>query len=873
MKKILAVLLSLALLMSLVPLGTITASAASPTVYVGNVLVTDGTYLPNGATKTQTTKPTSGGYAYLSGSTLTLNNYSYTGSGMLVGGGADCYTAVYANGALTVSLYGTNTLNMNNTTESYAIYCIGNLTVKEGADGGNLTIKNCTRGIENNGAISIVGGKVTIDAVDYGVYCRSTFGFTGANVTIKTTAKDGIYTKDALILSGNITITAKGVGISTSGTYGQSGGIVTIDAVSAGILSISTFKQTGGELYVTSDSNAVSSISDVTFSGGFFDIKSSSIRALVGKTVTFKNLTPNAANSANGTLFTYNQANIANYKRICYQPEVYVGGVGLVHGQYLATGSNAPTTTKPSGGYAHYFHGALILNNYECTGPINGGGPDYRGIEADGDLYIILEGDSRFSNIYDGIGIDGNLVIDGGDGHLTLSDITREGIYADDIALHSGKLTINKATIGVAVNNNVTITGGAITINSSYDGVYADDGEITISGGTINIDAYDNGIYASRNIIISGGTITLDSDSESIYSYENIIISGGTIDVIGGSQALYAYEKILIDGVTIKASTTKDGALVNYVAANNDTYKRVVTAKSSAPTYSVIFYFGGDPLFGVDVEEGKTVEEPAEPAQDCKTFLGWYLGGTKYDFSKPVTKDIVLVATFKENHTYSNACDKSCNVCGNTRSTTHSYKTTTTKATTSKNGSVVKKCSVCGSQASKTTIYYAKKIKLSTTKYTYNGKARKPSVTVYDYKGNKISSSNYTVSYASGCKYVGKYKVTIKFKSKYSGTLTTYFTIIPKESKVSSLTAGKKSLKVKLSKVSSQASGYEIQYSTSKKFTSAKTKKVTSYKTTSVTLKSLKAKKTYYVRVRTYKTVNGTKYYSGWSTYKYKKTK
>ena len=205
----------------------------------------------------------------------------------------------------------------------------------------------------------------------------------------------------------------------------------------------------------------------------------------------------------------------------------------------------------------------------------------------------------------------------------------------------------------------------------------------------------------------------------------------------------------------------------------------------------------------------------------------------------------------------------------------HTYKSVTTKATTSKNGSVVKKCSVCGSQASKTTIYYAKKIKLSTTKYTYNGKARKPSVTVYDYKGNKISSSNYTVSYASGCKYVGKYKVTIKFKSKYSGTLTTYFTIIPKESKVSSLTAAKKSLKVKLSKVSSQASGYEIQYSTSKKFTKSttKTKKVTSYKTTSVTLKSLKAKKTYYVRVRTYKTVNGTKYYSGWSTVKSKKTK
>ena len=51
------------------------------------------------------------------------------------------------------------------------------------------------------------------------------------------------------------------------------------------------------------------------------------------------------------------------------------------------------------------------------------------------------------------------------------------------------------------------------------------------------------------------------------------------------------------------------------------------------------------------------------------------------------------------------------------------------------------------------------------------------------------------------------------------------------------------------------------------------TKTIASYKTTKYTLKSLSAKKTYYVRVRTYKTVGKTKYYSGWSTYKYVKTK
>jgi len=96
----------------------------------------------------------------------------------------------------------------------------------------------------------------------------------------------------------------------------------------------------------------------------------------------------------------------------------------------------------------------------------------------------------------------------------------------------------------------------------------------------------------------------------------------------------------------------------------------------------------------------------------------------------------------------------------------------------------------------------------------------------------------------------------------------------PPKTSASKLSAAKKSLKVTIKKKSSQVTGYQIEYSTSKSFKSkyTKSKTVKSYKTTSTTLKNLKAKKTYYVRVRTYKTINGKKYYSGWSSYKLKKT-
>ncbi len=180
-----------------------------------------------------------------------------------------------------------------------------------------------------------------------------------------------------------------------------------------------------------------------------------------------------------------------------------------------------------------------------------------------------------------------------------------------------------------------------------------------------------------------------------------------------------------------------------------------------------------------------------------------------------------------------------------------------------------------GTENLKFTIKPANKVsaKLSTTNYTYNGKMQVPSVVLKDSTGKPISSKYYTVSYASGRKNVGKYKVIIKFQGNYSGTKNLYFTINPAKTSVAKLTAAKKSLKVVLKKNSSQVTGYEIQYSTSNKFKSTKTKTLKSYKTISTTLKSLSAKKTYYVRVRTYKTVKDVKYYSGWSTVKKCKTK
>lgn len=163
-------------------------------------------------------------------------------------------------------------------------------------------------------------------------------------------------------------------------------------------------------------------------------------------------------------------------------------------------------------------------------------------------------------------------------------------------------------------------------------------------------------------------------------------------------------------------------------------------------------------------------------------------------------------------------------------------------------------------------------VKLSTSTYTYNEKVKTPGVKV-SVNGTVLTKDNYSVSYGKGRKNVGKYTVKVTLKNDYAGSKTVSFKINPSKSAIKKLKKGKKSFTVYVKKKSKQTSGYQVQYSTSKKFKSPKTKSLTSYKKTSLKVKKLKKHKKYYVRVRTYKKVGKAKYYSSWSSAKSVKTK
>lgn len=155
---------------------------------------------------------------------------------------------------------------------------------------------------------------------------------------------------------------------------------------------------------------------------------------------------------------------------------------------------------------------------------------------------------------------------------------------------------------------------------------------------------------------------------------------------------------------------------------------------------------------------------------------------------------------------------------------------------------------------------------------TYTGKAIEPKPVVKLY-GNKLKANvDYTVSYANN-KKVGKATVTITGKGNFKGKRKITFNIIPKKTAISKLTTPAVGQITVTWKKGSGITGYQVAYSLKKDFSDQAKKTVKGSGKTSLTLKNLTSKKTYYVRVRTFKSVDGKNYFSAWSAIKSIKTK
>ncbi|MFQ7660009.1 MAG: M64 family metallopeptidase [Roseburia intestinalis] len=436
------------------------------------------------------------------------------------------------------------------------------------------------------------------------------------------------------------------------------------------------------------------------------------------------------------------------------------------------------------------------------------------------------------------------------------------------------------------------------------------------SGDTVAFQVLDE----NGNVLADDNTETQRYTTVSIqYKFEDGSeipnTAGGTFTVPYGTKldltpakTLYDYEFIKVDG--LNKPIVSDGTVVTYYYKNKNeehTHNLTLVAAKAATctTAGNSAYYtcdGCDKWFAdatgsVEITDKTSVKIP-DPGHTAGT--EWKSDDTNHWHECSRCHDK------KDEAAHDYGSDNVCDTCGYYKTVPHTHNLTlvAAKAATCTEGGkeAYYKCEGCGkfyedvlgtkeitdlaswgniakiAHTTKQTVTKASSIKLKATSLTYNGKVRTPKVIVKDRTGKTlVKNTDYTVSYAKGRKYVGKYAVKITFKGKYSGTKTLYFTIKPKATSISSLKAGSKKFTVKWKKQATQTTGYQVQYSASSKFSKAKTVTVGKNTTVSKKISKLSGKKKYYVRVRTYKTVkiNGKsiRIYSGWSKAKTVTTK
>ncbi len=269
-------------------------------------------------------------------------------------------------------------------------------------------------------------------------------------------------------------------------------------------------------------------------------------------------------------------------------------------------------------------------------------------------------------------------------------------------------------------------------------------------------------------------------------------------------ESVAALEAALTEAKAVQAELDAPQDTVNEKAA---ALREALIGLKIAAYNVIIDTANGEEAITEQIVGGQLLSEPQEPSREGYTFAGWYCGDKKYNFSTPITADITITARWKSLPSVADA-------------------------------------------------------KVKVAKAIYNGKARKPEVTVTLNGRILIETIDFTVKYSNNTK-VGQGSVTIRGIEGYIGSKTVKFNIVPAKVKSVKLTnkTGRKAA-VKFAKATG-AKGYQVTYAANSSFKSAKSKDV---KKNSLTLSGLKKNKTYYVKVRAYTNINGKKVYGAYST-------
>ena len=412
-----------------------------------------------------------------------------------------------------------------------------------------------------------------------------------------------------------------------------------------------------------------------------------------------------------------------------------------------------------------------------------------------------------------------------------------------------------------------SLNNGLLTLSETsyvYDGTYKKPAATVTFGGKVLQEGKDYTISYRNNLNVGVATVIATGMGDYTgYTSKNFTITkramaGGTVSV--ASSVSFTGSNIT-PSVTVKAAgrTLTRGTDYTVSYSNN---KNVGTA-------SVYVYGKGN--YSGTLSAKFDILPAKQQIQKLETrYKGFYIdwaqkgSATGYDVEYSVNANMNGAAS---RHLTANKPD-TLTVSGLAGDKTYYVRV---RSYTNRNGKVyygawsdVKSIKTANNDITKATVSG-----ISTKAFT--GKAITQNVTVKVGSTVLKNGTDYTVSYSNN-KKVGKATVKITGKGKYGGVITKTFKINPAKQQIQKLTAKSKAFFIDWAQKGS-ATGYEIQYATNSKFTSAKKVTITNNKTDKTTVSRLSANKKYYVRVRSYTTVGGTKYYGAWSATKTVTTK
>ena len=338
--------------------------------------------------------------------------------------------------------------------------------------------------------LTITGGTVYIEA-DEEALQANTITISGGNITaIGGVGYEGIYASDLTITGGAVLV---GCGDNGHAIEAQNITITggTVRAINGGMIAVTVGGETGGGIPGTITLGEGMIIAEPE-GAEIGELAVESVDDITGEPVTDEIRTVVDADGKYADAFVITDGETERPKLA----ELWLAGVAMEGGDYLAVNARATSDTKPAeGGYAYYEDGILTLHDYTFEGEgYFHDGDSYAALYSKDDLELVLEGKNILNCVTDedmdakGARISGSLVVSG-TGSLELSG-ERYGLYIDGgFTMNGGKMTVTgDRSYGIRIALDIVINGGHLIAGSENAfGLDSYEGNLTITGGTLEI--------------------------------------------------------------------------------------------------------------------------------------------------------------------------------------------------------------------------------------------------------------------------------------------------------------------------------------------------------------------------------------------------